>query len=110
MEECQTTFEDLKQYLLAPPLLFKQMEGETLFLYLAASQKAIGLVLMREEEKTQNPIYYVRRSLKGAEIRYSPLENVVFALIVTVQKLVPYFQANHVRVLTNWHLASILRR
>lgn len=49
------------------------------------------------------------RTLKDAEIRYLPLEKVVYALVVTVRKLVPYIQVHHVRVLTDWPLASILR-
>lgn len=95
--------------MLTPPFLSKPKDGETLFQCLAASQKAVGSVLVREEEKTQHLVYYVVRTLKGTEIRYSPLEKVVFALIMTIRKLVPYFQAYHVRVLTDWPLASILR-
>lgn len=36
-------------------------------------------------------MYYMGRALKYAETRYSPLEKVVFSLIITARKLVPYF-------------------
>ena len=35
MDECQTTFDDLKKYLGSPPLLSKSVEGEELYIYLS---------------------------------------------------------------------------
>ncbi|XP_019178365.1 PREDICTED: uncharacterized protein LOC109173578 [Ipomoea nil] len=83
--------------------------GEPLFLYLAASCKAVSSVLVREEERVQHPVYYVSRSLKAAESRYTALEKIVYALVITVRKLAPYFQAHTVRVLTDQPLGSVLR-
>lgn len=40
---------------------------------------------------------------------YTPLEKVVFALVTTVRRLVAYFQAHQVQVLTDQPLASVLR-
>ena len=57
--ECQQAFEELKAYLSSPPLLSPSQPGEELFLYLAISPAAISVVLVREEEKVQNPVYYV---------------------------------------------------
>ncbi|XP_019184170.1 PREDICTED: uncharacterized protein LOC109179056 [Ipomoea nil] len=107
--ECQQSFEELKQYLSTPPVLSTPREGEPLFLYLAASPKAVSSVLVREEERAQHPVYYVSRSLKAAETRYTALEKLVYALVITVRKLAPYFQAHTVRVPTDQPLRSILR-
>ena len=49
MDECQKAFEDLKKYLLSPPLLSPSMLGEELYLYIAVSQAAINTALVREE-------------------------------------------------------------
>ncbi|XP_019158447.1 PREDICTED: uncharacterized protein LOC109155173 [Ipomoea nil] len=49
-------------------------------------KRAVSSVLIQEEERVQYLIYYVSRSLKSAETRYTPLEKVVYALIVTVRK------------------------
>lgn len=76
-------FEELKRYLLSPPLPSKPMEGETLMLYLLASHQAIRSVLVWEEEGVQIPVYYVGQELKDAETRYIPLEKVVYALVIT---------------------------
>ncbi|XP_019163604.1 PREDICTED: uncharacterized protein LOC109159946 [Ipomoea nil] len=107
--ECQQSFEELKQYLSTPPVLSTPQEGEPLLLYLAASAKAVSSVLVREEDRVQHPVYYVSRSLKAAETRYTTLEKIVYALVVTVRKLAPYFQAHTVRVLTDQPLGSVLR-
>ncbi|XP_019157206.1 PREDICTED: uncharacterized protein LOC109153800 [Ipomoea nil] len=107
--ECQQLFEELKQYLSTPPVLSTPQEGEPLFLYLAASPKAVSSVLVREEERTQHPVYYVSRSLKATETRYTALEKIVYALVITVCKLAPYFQAHTVRVLIDQPLGSVLR-
>ena len=50
MDECQKAFEDLKKYLLSPPLLSPSRPGEKLYLYIAVSQAAVSAALVREEE------------------------------------------------------------
>ncbi|KAL2235736.1 UNVERIFIED_CONTAM: hypothetical protein Sindi_1305800 [Sesamum indicum] len=62
-EECERALQDLKNYMVKPPLLMNPKEGEVLFLYLAVSDKAVSSVLVREEEKNQSPIYYVSKML-----------------------------------------------
>ena len=49
MDECQKAFDDLKKYLLSPPLLNPSMPGEKLYLYIAVSQAAISAALVRDE-------------------------------------------------------------
>ena len=51
MEECETTFQELKHYLSNPPLLSLFKEGEDLFLYLAVSVTAVSVALIKEENK-----------------------------------------------------------
>ncbi|KAL0405364.1 UNVERIFIED_CONTAM: Gag-Pol polyprotein [Sesamum latifolium] len=55
-------------------------QGEALFLYLAISEEAVSLVLVREQERTQNPVYYVSTMLQGAEKRYVQIEKLALAL------------------------------
>ena len=42
MDECQTTFDNLKTYLSSPPLLNPSKPGEEFYLYLAVSQAAVS--------------------------------------------------------------------
>ena len=45
----------------------------------------------REQNKAQKSIYYVRRTLHDTETRYVRLEKLIFALIIAVSRLRPYF-------------------
>jgi hypothetical protein len=49
-DECQQAFEELKKYLMTPPLLSPSKQGEELYLYLAISPTAISSALVREED------------------------------------------------------------
>ncbi|KAL0295716.1 UNVERIFIED_CONTAM: hypothetical protein Scaly_3091400 [Sesamum calycinum] len=69
-EECQQTFQDLERYLAQLPLLTKPTPGETLYIYLTASQQTVSSVLIKEKEGHQKLIYYVSKVLHGAEQRY----------------------------------------
>ncbi|KAL0411713.1 UNVERIFIED_CONTAM: Retrovirus-related Pol polyprotein from transposon gypsy [Sesamum latifolium] len=108
--ECEQALQNLKQYLATPPLLANPKVGEELFLYLAISDEAVSSVLVREQEKTQNPVYYVSKMLQGTEKRYTQIEKLALALVVTARKLRPYFQSHKVTVLTNHSLGHIMTR
>ena len=51
-DECQKAFENLKKYLLSPPLLSLSRLGEKLYLYIVVSQVAVSAALVREEERS----------------------------------------------------------
>ena len=57
-DECKEALEKLKEYLIKQPLLSPSVMGEKLFLYLAVSNIAASLALIREEGNIQKPIYY----------------------------------------------------
>ncbi|KAL2253132.1 UNVERIFIED_CONTAM: Ribonuclease HI [Sesamum indicum] len=46
--------------------------------------------------------------LQGAELRYTEMEKLALALVVTARKLRPYFQSHKVIVLTNYPLKHIM--
>ena len=48
--ECEEALAKLKEYLTKPPLLSSLVMGENLYLYLAVSNTAVSLALIREEE------------------------------------------------------------
>ena len=54
---------------------------EVLFAYIAVAPHVVSLVLIREDNGTQQPVYYVSKSLHKAEIRYLPLEKDVLAIV-----------------------------
>ena len=82
---------------------------EVLFAYLAIASYAISFVLIQVDSGIQRPVYYVSKSLHKAEVRYLPLENAILAIVHAIRKLLHYFQAHTVVILTQFPLKSILR-
>ncbi|XP_050241072.1 uncharacterized protein LOC126689967 [Quercus robur] len=109
-DECQRAFQDLKTYLVMPPLLSPSVAGEELFLYLAVTPHAVSSTLIREEAKIQKPVYYTSRALRGAEGRYPLIEKLAFALITASKKLRHYFQAHVINVMIDHPLKKAMNK
>ncbi|GKV32843.1 hypothetical protein SLEP1_g41411 [Rubroshorea leprosula] len=109
-DECQSAFDELKQYLASAPLLSKPAEGESLCMYLGVTEEAVSSVLLREENKNQKPICYVSKVLQGAEQNYPLAEKAAFALVYTARKLRAYFQSHQIIVYTDLPLRKILQK
>ena len=99
----------MKKYLSSPPLLSPSRPGEELYLYIAVLQAAINAALVREEEESQRPLYFISRAFQGAEERYPRMEKLAFALVTAARKLKPYFQAYTIIVLTDQPLKRAMR-
>ena len=78
--------------------------------YLAIIDYAVSLVLVRNEDGIQRPVYYVSKSLQEAETCYLPLEKAVLAIVHATKKLPHYFQAHTIVVLTQLPLQALLRK
>lgn len=109
-EDCQKAFDGIKQYLTEPPILNQPLLGEELFMYLAVSQYVVSTVLLKVENGTQRPIYFVSKALVTSEAKYAQIEKMALALCVAAKKLRPYFQVHMVTVLTNQPIRAILHR
>ena len=81
---------------------------KVLYAYIAVAPHAVSLVLIRDDNGLQKPVYYVSKSLHEAEVRCLPLEKTILVVVHTTQKLPHYFQAHTVVVLTQLPLKSIL--
>ncbi|KAL0428288.1 UNVERIFIED_CONTAM: Pro-Pol polyprotein [Sesamum latifolium] len=90
------------------PLLVKPSPGDTLYIYLSATPHAVSLVLICEEEGRQLLIYYVSKVVNGAEGRYTPIEKMALALVVTARRVRPYFLSHPIGVKTNTPLKQTL--
>ncbi|XP_065030486.1 uncharacterized protein LOC135653005 [Musa acuminata AAA Group] len=108
--ECEEAFKQTKQHLANLPQLAYVSPGEKLGLYLAASPHAVSFILIKESSGEQLPIYYVSHVLSGPEERYPPIEKLALALVLSAQKLCPYFQAHPVEVITDQPLRQVLSK
>ncbi|KAL0448218.1 UNVERIFIED_CONTAM: hypothetical protein Slati_1949700 [Sesamum latifolium] len=68
------------------PSASKAFTRGTLYLYLSVAPQAVSSILVREEDGKQLPIYYVSKVLNGAEGRYTPIEKMALALVVTARR------------------------
>ena len=108
--KCEEAFTALKTYLSSPPILVSPIEGELLTQYLAVSDFSTTVVLVRDKERVQHPVYYCSRALRGAEERYPGMEKLILALVTAAQKLCPYFQAHTIEVPTEYPMKQVLHK
>ncbi|KAB2599256.1 hypothetical protein D8674_009527 [Pyrus ussuriensis x Pyrus communis] len=91
---CHNAFESIKKYLSSPPVLGAPVPGKPLILYIAAQENSIGALLAQENEsQKEGALYYLSRTLTGAELNYSPIEKMCLALVFAIQKLRHYMHA-----------------
>ena len=65
--------------------------------------------MIRIDNEIQQPVYYVSKSLHDVEIRYLPLEKAILAVVYGTRKLLHYFKAHTVVVLTQLPLTAVLQ-
>nr|XP_025635645.1 uncharacterized protein LOC112729699 [Arachis hypogaea] len=107
---CEEAFQHFKEILAAPPVLGKPKDGEPLYLYLAITGEALAAVLVREEGRAQQPVYFISRALQGAELRYIKLEKLALALLTSSRRLKQYFQSHQVVVRTDQGIRQVLQK
>ena len=75
-EDCQKAFDNIKEYLLEPPILSPPVEGRPLIMYLVVLDESMGCVLGKQDEtrKKEYDIFYLSKKFTDCETRYSMLE------------------------------------
>ena len=99
-EDYVVAFQQLKEYLSQPPIMSSPEADEVLYAYIAVAPHAVNMVLIRDDNGLQKPVYYVSKLLHEAKVRYLPLEKAILAVVHATRKLPHYFQAYTVVVLT----------
>ena len=69
-----------------------------------------SVLIQEDKNRIQWSIYYTSKVLYNAEIRYSKAEKMIYALIISSQRLCLYFQAYPIVVLIDQPLKVILYR
>ena len=108
-EECALAFKRLKEYISQPPIMSSLEVNEVMFAYIVVAPYAVCLVLVRVDSGIQRPVYYVRKSLHEAEVRYLPLEKAILEVVHATRKLPHYFQEHTIVVLTQLPLRALLQ-
>ena len=79
----------MKEYLVTPPILTQLKPRELLYIYVAASNRAISLVLVKKERSEQKAIYLTTQTLQRDETRYERVEKQTLALASLARELKP---------------------
>ncbi|KAG8493371.1 hypothetical protein CXB51_010931 [Gossypium anomalum] len=91
-EECQKTFDKVKQYLSNAPVLTPPSPNKPLILYLTVFENSMGCVLGQHDElaRKEIAIYYLSKKFTECEMRYSTIEKLCCALIWMTRRLRQY--------------------
>jgi len=108
-KKCEEVFNQLKHYLMKPPVLSKPEVGDTLSIYIVVTSSVVSSVLIREDRGEQNHIFYISKRMTEPETRYPTLEKMALAIITSVRKLRPYFQSHTIEVLSNHPLRTVMQ-
>jgi hypothetical protein len=114
-EEADATFTQLNKFLTSPPVLTAPQKDDVLFLYVAATDRVVSIVIVVEREepgqvyKVQRPVYFVSEVLNEFKSRYPQIQKLIYAILITSQKLKHFFDGYRVVVKTNFSLGDIIR-
>ena len=95
-QACQEAYKDIKRYLTKPPVLVAPTSGKPFLLYVKALDYSLGALLAQKDDNGhEQAIYYLSRTLIGAESRYNPIEKECLALVFAVQKTRHYLAVSY---------------
>jgi hypothetical protein len=57
----------------------------------------------------QRPVYFVYEVLSESKAHYQPVQKLLYAVLITLQKLRHYFQEYSISVVTDYPLGDIMR-
>ncbi|KAM1702942.1 hypothetical protein ACFXTN_026017 [Malus domestica] len=82
-DECAKAFKNLKDYMSKAHLLSKPEVDNTLIINLSVLASAVSSVLIRNDGNVKRPVYYASKALQDAETRYSNIEKLALALVMS---------------------------
>lgn len=85
IKECEKAFKELKTYLGLPLLFVKPIHWDVLQSYLFVLDYAVSLVLVKNVWKEQKLIFYDSRAFLDAKTRYTHIEKLVYALVISLE-------------------------
>ena len=90
-DDCQIAFENIKEYLLYPPVLVPPILRRPLLLYLLVSDMALGCMLTQLDDLgNERAIYYLSKRMLEYEMKYVMIEHLYLTLVWAIRRLKHY--------------------
>ena len=109
-DDYEQIFQKLKTTLTSPPILHKPDTCQPLLVYITATDHTVSAALVQEIEGTQNPVYFISRTLQDPETRYQMMEKLSLSLVHAARRLRPYFQNHNITVKIDYPIWKILQK
>ena len=98
-KEQQSALDEIKKYLINPPVLIPPQQGRPFRLYLSTDGMVIGSALIQEFERKERVIYYLSIRLIDAETWYSAIQKLCLCLYFSCVKLRHYLLSTECTVI-----------
>jgi hypothetical protein len=85
--EQQRAFEEIKEYLSKPPMLFPLQQDKPFYIYLSVGDTSIASVVIQVHDSKERVVFYLSRRILDAETRYPEIEKLYLCLFFTCTKL-----------------------
>jgi hypothetical protein len=113
--KAQEVLDKLKAMLARAPIFTPPQDGEPLYLYVASTTQVVSAVIVVERAEegrdlpVHRPVYYINEVLSETKARYTQIQKLLYAVVLTRRKLHHYFEAHPVTVVSSFPLGEVIR-
>ena len=108
-EDCQKSFDALRQAMMTPPILSYPVDGIEFILDTDASNVAVGAVLSQETKGQEHVIAYMSKALNKHEESYCTTRKELLAVVIALKNFHPYLYGQKIHLRTDNAAVSWLR-